>query len=330
MHHARRCRQEGGLRPPVVRNRGDGLGGHRVHRLPPETGSRQAPVEPLEERRHRAASPAHIGRERRIPGRDRERRRALRDPREPFLRSPGSEPPEDPARGRRHPPRIPNGHPDQRGGRLPFLLHLLEKSAQRGRVRRVEHSGIREREDQQAQRGRAVPLLQLQQRRIRLGAVGRLQQDEPGRSAPLADEERTQRAIRVQRSEDVEAGTADTPPRDEAEHSVHEDGARRGEAPSRVGDPLWFARGARGEGHRIPFPGGRVHVRQVPGDCGGRADPEAPPQAPLPEGMDAQPGPVTEDGGPAGQAEQDRDRESPEVIRDARTAQRGRVRGWPD
>jgi len=194
-------------------------------------------------------------------------------------------------------------------------LHLLEKGAQRGRVRRVEHPGIREREDQQAQRRSAVPLLQLQQRRVRLGAVGRLQQDEPRRRPRVADEKRTQRAIRVERSEDVETGTADPPRRDEPEHAVHEDGARRGEAPPGIRDPLRLARRPRGKGHRISFPGSRIHVREVPGDSGGRADPETPPQAPFPEGMDLQPDPVADSSGPAGQPEQGRDREPPQVIR---------------
>ena len=321
MHHARRGGQEGRLRAAVVRNRRDGLGGHRVHRLPPETGRGQAPVETLEERRHRASRPAHVGRECRIPGRDRGRRRALRHPREPVLRSPGGESPEDPARGRRHLLRIPNDQPHQRGRRLPVSLHLLEKRAQRGRVRRVEHPGVREREDQQAKRGGSEPLLHLEQRRVRLRAVGRLQQDEPGRGAPLADEERTQRAVRVERSEDVEAGAADPPRRDEPEHSVHEHGPRRREAPSRIRDPLRLARGARGEGHRVPRPGNRIRVRQVAGDPGGRVDPEAPPQPLFPKGMDAQPDPVAEDGNPPGQPEEERDREPPDVIR--ATSKRG-------
>ena len=64
-----------------------------------------------------------------------------------------------------------------------------------------------------------------------------------------------------------------------------------------------------------PAPASRIHVRQVPGDPGGRADPQAPPQARFPEGMDLQPDPVAEKRSPSGQPEQHRNREPPQVIR---------------
>ena len=120
---------------------------------------------------------------------------------------------------------------------------------------------------------------------------------------------------RIECSENVEARTPDPPRCDEAKHGVHENAARRREAPLRIPDPLRLAGGARGEGDGSPCPVFRVHLRQVAGDLGGRANPEAPPQAPFPKRVDPQPDPVPDEGSRPGQPKQHRDRGPPEVIR---------------
>ena len=284
VEHPGRGGKERRLRAAVVRDRLERLRGHREHRRPPEAGRREPAVERRQERRGGAAAPADHQAHRRRPVGHRKGLGASRHAFQPGGGAGRGDLPQQPEDGGIERRPAPGDRRRQPARPLPVRLQVVEEDRDRGGIGGVEDPRVRDRKRQQARRRDAVLLGGLPERRVGVGAVRRLEQREPGGGLRFRGQQGAERAVRVERPEGVEPGSASPVGGDQPRHRLDEGPPHQGQPAAGVGDSAGSAGSPRSQRHRRFPPGAALlRRRQFAGQRGVRFDPVAAPQ-PAPGG----------------------------------------------